>query len=208
MSVLRVIALAAAALAVVGCTAHRAALQPTAQAAVTQQPATSAPAQQPVSASPSPPPSRALPKPTATTGIGPRSRPKICDRRGVHRVPAPDVLSISEVTLDGDQVIMEAKPSIMVCGPKVANDVYFEPVPGPAKTYRLTGQATVILVDMSNGPVPAHYSAAAFVKLLRATPELSLDHGNLDPHFRSFNIATIKSSDGMKITMLVQEYKP
>jgi hypothetical protein len=206
MNALRVIALAAAALAVVGCTAHRAALQPTTQAAVTQQRDQRARPAARIGLAVSPP-SRALPKPTATNGIGPRSRPKICDRRGVHHVPAPDVLSISEVTLDGDQVIIEAKSSIMVCGPKVANDVYFEPIPGPAKTYRLTGQATVILVDM-RGLVPAHYSAAAFVKLLRTTPELSLDHGNLDPYFRSFNTATIKSSDGTKITMLVQDYKP
>ncbi|MFI6908378.1 hypothetical protein ACIBKY_44455 [Nonomuraea sp. NPDC050394] len=208
MNTLRVIALSAAALALAGCTTPRASPPPTAQTAATHQPATSPPAQEPVPASPSASPARALPKPTATTGPVPRPRPKICDRRGVHRVPAPDVLSINEIALDGNRVIVKAKPTIMVCGPKVDNDAYFEPVPGPAKTYRLTCHATVILVDMSDGPRPAHYGAAAFVKLLRATPELSVDHGNLDPHFRAFHTATFNSSDGTEITMLAQHYHP
>ncbi|MBB3724430.1 hypothetical protein FHR33_000290 [Nonomuraea dietziae] len=30
----------------------------------------------------------------------------------------------------------------------------------------------------------------------------------MDPHFRSFHTATVKSSDGTEITMLVQDYTP
>ncbi|AQZ68566.1 unnamed protein product [[Actinomadura] parvosata subsp. kistnae] len=187
MSALRLITLSAAALALAACTTPRAATSPPASA------------QQPVSA---------LPQPTSTTDLGPRPRPRICDRPGTHRVPAPDVLNINELALDGDQVLIRAKPTTMVCGPRVANDAYFEPAPGPAKTYRLTDRATVALVDMTDGPGTARYSAASFVELLRATPELSLDNGHLDPHFRSFRTATVTYADDTKITTLAQGYKP
>ncbi|GAA3554399.1 hypothetical protein GCM10022419_038490 [Nonomuraea rosea] len=200
MSSLRVIALSAAVLAVAGCSAQTAGTQ----AAVTQ---TVAP-RQPVSGASSDSPPAGLPKPTATTGLKARPRPKVCDRRGEHRVPVSDVLTISGVSVDGDRVVLKARPSILVCGPRVANDGYYEPAAGPAKTYRLARRATVILMDMSNGPVPAHYGVGAFVELLRATPELSLERGGLDPHFRSFKTASADPSDGTEITTLSQQYHP
>ncbi|MFG6200014.1 hypothetical protein [Nonomuraea sp. JJY05] len=211
MSSLRVIALSAAVLAAVGCSAQTAEPQPAITQTVAPQSRATAPAalpQQPVPASSSLSPPANLPKPTATTDIGPRPRPKICDRRGEHRVPVRDVLTISGISVDGDRVVLKARPSTLVCGPRVADDGYYEPVSGPAKTYRLARRATVILMNMSNGPVPARYSVAAFIKLLRATPELNLERGGLDPHFRSFKTISVDPSDGMEITTLSQHYHP
>ncbi|NRQ40587.1 hypothetical protein HII36_53590 [Nonomuraea sp. NN258] len=211
MSSPRMIALSAAVLAAVGCSAQTAGPPPAITQTVTPQSRATTSAtlpQQPVPASPSPSPPVDLPKPTATTDIGPRPRPKICDRRGEHRVPAPGVLSISGISVDGDRVVLKARPSIRVCGPKVANDGYYMASSGPARTYRLARRATVILVDMSNGPVPAHYSVAAFIKLLRATPELNIERGGLDPHFRSFETASVDLSDSTEITTLSQHYHP
>ncbi|MEU6785599.1 hypothetical protein ABZ912_40960 [Nonomuraea angiospora] len=205
------IALSAAVLAAVGCSAQTAEPQPAIAQTVTPQSRATPPAalpQQSASASASLSSPADLPKPTATTGLGARPRPKICNRRGEHRVPVSDVLTISGISVDGDRVVLTARPSILICGPKVANDGYYEPVSRPAKTYRLARRATVILTDMSNGPVPARYGVAAFIKLLRATPEQSMELGGLDPHFRFFKTVSVDPSDGTEITTLSQHYHP
>ncbi|MEV0381230.1 hypothetical protein [Nonomuraea sp. NPDC050643] len=211
LSVLRVIALSAAALAAAGCSAQTAEPRPAVIQTVTPHSRATAPAalpRQPVSASSSLSSPADLPKPTATSGLGPRPRPKICDRRGEHRVPAPDVLTVSGISVDGDRVVLQARPSTLVCGPRVANNGCYEPVSGPAKTYRLARRATVVLMDMSDGPVAARYGVATFIELLRATPEPSLERGGLDPRFRSFKTISVDLSDGTEITTLSQHYHP
>jgi hypothetical protein len=122
-------------------------------------------------------------------------------------VSRPEVLSISRVSLDGGRAVLSARPSILVCGPKVANDGYHVPASGAARTYRLAPQATVVLIDMSDGLVPAHYSAVGFAALL-ARPRLSLERGELDPYFRNFRTALATPADGAEITTLAQLYNP
>jgi hypothetical protein len=104
--------------------------------------------------------------------------------------------------------VLSARPSILVCGPKVANDGYYVPASGAARTYRLAPRATVVLMDMSDGPVPKHYSAVEFAALLRAKPRLSLERGGLDPYFRSFRVARATPAVGTEITKLAQIYQP
>ncbi|MBB5083664.1 hypothetical protein [Nonomuraea endophytica] len=207
MSARQVVALSAAVLAVVGCSAQVSAPRPAITQTVTPQALATSP-------DPSPPPTLSpqpslspLPEATATTDTALRPRPKICGRRGEHRVPAPDVLIVSGVRVEDGRVMVEGRTSIRVCGPRVANDSYFEPVAGPAKTYRLARRATVVLLDMSDGPKPAHYGVPAYIQLLRA-PEPRVERAGLDPHFRSYKFATISTSDVREITMFDQHYNP
>ncbi|WP_433512987.1 hypothetical protein ACQP2T_56645 [Nonomuraea sp. CA-143628] len=118
------------------------------------------------------------------------------------------MLSISRVSLKGGRAVLSARPSILVCGLKVDNDGYYLPASGAARTYRLASQATVVLIDMSDGPVPVHYSAVEFAALLRAKPRLSLERGGLDPYFRNFRVARATPAVGAEITALAQLYHP
>ncbi|TYB58590.1 hypothetical protein FXF51_36505 [Nonomuraea sp. PA05] len=92
--------------------------------------------------------------------------------------------------------------------PQVANDGYHVPASGPARTYRLAPRATVVLIDMSDGPRPVSYSADAFVALLRAKPSASPEGGGLGPYFRTFRTALATPADGDEVATLAQLYKP
>ncbi|MEU7856351.1 hypothetical protein [Nonomuraea sp. NPDC049141] len=187
---------------VMSATALAAAVGCSAQAAPQRQPATTQLVPATVSQS------SAFPRPTASIAVELPPRPEVCKRPGEHRVPRPEVLIISRVSLDGGRVVLSARPSILVCGPKVENDGYHLPASGAARTYRLAPQATVVLMDMSDGPVPAQYTADGFVALLRTKSRPSLERGGLDPYFRSFRTALVASADGTEITTLAQLYSP
>ncbi|MEW9552521.1 hypothetical protein [Nonomuraea sp. NPDC050783] len=73
-------------------------------------------------------------------------------------------------------------------------------------THRAASRPTA-RAAVARQPVPALPTPTA-----TTDPELSLDRGHLDPHFRSFRTATAtaaaRPSDGTEITKLVQHHHP